>query len=62
MNDTKTRRPPICANAGCRNLASSETAYCDACELEWHLFRRDLRPSAGTDAATVRTIRRTATP
>lgn len=32
-----------CANSGCgRNVAAGKR-YCDNCELEWTLYRRDLR-------------------
>jgi hypothetical protein len=44
----KNERPEerTCANAGCRNKVSAEGRYCDACELEWLLYRRDLRTAA----------------
>lgn len=32
-----------CANPGCGRIAASRSLYCETCELEWILFRRDLR-------------------
>jgi hypothetical protein len=32
-----------CANPGCGRIADSRSRYCETCELEWMLYRRDLR-------------------
>lgn len=34
-----------CANPGCGRMALTGTGYCETCELEWMLYRRDLRGS-----------------
>jgi hypothetical protein len=34
-----------CANPGCSGPIAEKSDFCDACELEWMLFRRDLRGS-----------------
>jgi hypothetical protein len=39
--DVKTNEK--CANPGCVRTAASGSRYCDTCELEWTLYRRDLR-------------------
>lgn len=41
------KQPPRpCVNEGCPRPAEPGTVRCDTCELEWGLFRRDLRPVA----------------
>lgn len=32
-----------CANPACGRTAASGGRFCDNCELEWTLYRRDLR-------------------
>lgn len=32
-----------CANPACGRKAAAGREYCDNCELEWTLYRRDLR-------------------
>jgi hypothetical protein len=44
---TDAKRDPDCANPGCGRVAVSPSLYCETCELEWMLYRRDLR--AGTE-------------
>lgn len=33
----------ICANEGCGKPAERDSRFCEACCLEWNLFRRDKR-------------------
>jgi hypothetical protein len=40
-NDGK--RNAKCENPGCGRIAASGSRYCETCELEWTLYRRDLR-------------------
>ncbi len=35
-----------CANPGCGRIAASKSEYCETCELERMLYRRDLRGGA----------------
>lgn len=43
---TDAKRDHECANPGCGRIAASPGAYCETCELERMLYRRDLRPGA----------------
>jgi hypothetical protein len=36
----------VCANPGCGTPAGAESEYCESCELERMLYRRDLRETA----------------
>lgn len=45
--ETDRNRNEKCANPGCERIAARENPYCETCELEWMLYRRDLR--AGTE-------------
>jgi hypothetical protein len=36
----------LCANEGCGRPAALEEIYCDECDLERMLYRRDLRQDA----------------
>ncbi len=38
-----------CANLGCGRPASPDGDYCDACDLEWTLYRRDLRATEASE-------------
>jgi hypothetical protein len=38
-----------CAN-GCGAPVRGDGRYCEACELEWLLYRRDLRTAPGAEA------------
>jgi hypothetical protein len=40
---TDAKRDQHCANSGCGRIAVSAGGYCETCELEWMLYRRDLR-------------------
>ena len=42
-----------CANPGCGRIAVSSGAYCENCELERMLYRRDLRPGAEKESPAV---------
>ena len=44
-NDS-TAPTAVCANPGCGTPSATESDYCESCELERMLFRRDLRPAA----------------
>ena len=35
-----------CGNEGCLRKASDGRSFCDTCDLEWALYRRDLRTPA----------------
>ena len=39
-----------CANEGCGREAVEGERFCEACGLEWALFRRDTRPEADARA------------
>ena len=39
-------QPRSCANEGCVRQASDGRTFCDHCDLEWALYRRDLRADA----------------
>ena len=41
--ETEMRGNGTCANPGCGRVAESGSEYCEACELERMLYRRDLR-------------------
>lgn len=41
--DNDAKRNEKCANPGCGRMAGSGSRYCETCELEWMLYRRDLR-------------------
>jgi hypothetical protein len=43
---SKTKEPRACANEGCARAAQPGRVLCDTCELEWTLYRRDLRIEA----------------
>ena len=36
-------RSAKCENPGCGRHAASGSRFCETCELEWALYRRDLR-------------------
>lgn len=38
-----------CANPGCGRTTAAGKQYCDNCELEWTLYRRDLRDLNGRE-------------
>jgi hypothetical protein len=42
-NETAVAR---CENEGCGRAAAAGEPFCEACRLEWDLFRRDTRPDA----------------
>lgn len=44
--DKRVDRNEKCANPGCGRIADSGNVCCEICELEWMLFRRDLRGGA----------------
>ncbi|MEO8349541.1 MAG: hypothetical protein ABI610_11560 [Acidobacteriota bacterium] len=41
--ETDRNRDEKCANPGCGRIAAREDPYCENCELERMLYRRDLR-------------------
>ncbi len=45
VRETETK----CANPGCGRAATAGKQYCDNCELEWTLYRRDLRDPYGRE-------------
>jgi hypothetical protein len=34
----------FCGNEGCGRATAPDERFCEACSLEWTLFRRDTRP------------------
>jgi len=40
-----------CANPGCGRSASTDGLWCETCELERMLYRRDLRPGVEKEPA-----------
>jgi hypothetical protein len=44
MKKDEKAEPRPCANVGCTREARPGHALCDTCDLEWVLYRRDLRP------------------
>lgn len=43
MKQNKQEEPRPCANVGCTRDARQGHGLCDTCDLEWILYRRDLR-------------------
>jgi hypothetical protein len=43
---TKKKQQRTCANEGCPREPAEGRRLCDTCELEWALYRRDLRTAA----------------
>ena len=50
---TDVRRDQHCANPGCGRIAVSPGGYCETCELEWMLYRRDLRAGPEKESPAV---------
>ena len=42
---TKENRTEKCANPGCARIVAARDPWCETCELERMLYRRDLRSS-----------------
>ena len=42
-----------CANPGCGRTAGPESRWCETCELELMLYRRDLRAGAEKESPAV---------
>jgi len=45
MKEREEERKP-CTNEGCRRPAQPGRNLCDTCDIEWGLYRRDLRRAA----------------
>ena len=49
--ETRTNENEKCANSGCGRPAAPDGVWCESCEVERMLYRRDLRPGVEKEPA-----------